>query len=53
MIKRPFFRMNGLSFRKPRRAASGRVESPHDILRRLAALATSLLWAQDEDGKTE
>jgi len=31
----------------------GRVESPHDILRRLAALATSLLWAQDEGGKTE
>jgi len=31
----------------------GRPESPHDILRRLLALATSLLWAQDEGEKTE
>lgn len=31
----------------------GRPESPHDILRRLLALATSLLWAQDEGEKSE
>lgn len=31
----------------------GRAESPHDMLRRLLALATSLLWAQDENDGTQ